>query len=465
MFVRGVKLLSSRSRSLGFNVRTKTTSAPFKTAKDGLDHARSNPNPSLPVNFEDIVRAHHRIRSGIPRTDCKFSSALSEICGCNVYLKCDLHLRTGSFKERGARNSLMALTPEAKKHGVISASAGNHAQAMAYHGGELGVPVTVVMPKNAPLTKIKNCRTLGADVILHGEHILEAREYAYSEHPTLKYINGYNDVEIVAGAGTMGVEILEQVPDTDVIVCPVGGGGLIAGLSLAIKTLKGDQCQVIGVEPENCASFKAALIAGKPVDGYKGPTLADGLSVPVVGDISYEIAKHHVDDTVTVDEINIAISLLRLLEVEKIVAEGGGGAGLAAILPGGPLYGKFKGKNVVVPLCGGNIDVTTMARVIDRGLAADQRLIRFGATVSDRPGGIAMLSAIIADLGVSIKDIYHERAWTGALDKVLVHCVVETTGSAHTATLFEVLEKDYEIHKDTVGGDGIYTVSNEIKKK
>lgn len=425
----------------------------FSSIKGGKSTTKKNAQVSeLPVSFEDIVRALHRIRSGIPKTECKFSAALSEITGCNVYLKCDHSLRTGSFKERGARNALMALSPEDRKSGVISASAGNHAQAMAYHGGKLGVPITVVMPKNAPLTKISRCRTFGAEVILHGEHIGEAREYAYAEHPTLKYINGYNDEEIVAGAGTMGIEILEQVPDTDVVLCPVGGGGLIAGVSLAVKTLKGKQTQVIGVEPENCASFQAALNAGEPVNAFKGPTLADGLAVPVVGDISFKIARHFVDDTTVVSEMGIAISLLRLLEEEKIVAEGGGGAGLAPILPGGPLFRKFEGKNVVIPLCGGNIDVTTIARVIDRGLAADQRLVRFGATVSDRPGGIAMLSDVIANLGVSIKDIYHERAWTGALDKVLVHCVVETTGAAHTRHLFEELEKRYEIDRDSIGG-------------
>ena len=343
----------------------------------------------------------------------------------------------------------MALNAENKKNGVISASAGNHAQAMAYHGKKLGVPVTVVMPKNAPLTKINRCRTMGANVILHGEHIGEAREYAYSEHPSLKYINGYNDVEIVAGAGTTGIEILEQVPDCDVVVCPVGGGGLIAGLSLAVKTLQ-PECLVIGVEPENCASFKAALAAGEPVNAFKGPTLADGLAVPVVGDISFKIARRHVDDTVVINETSIAIALLRLLEVEKIVAEGGGGAGLAAILPGGPLYRKFEGKNVVIPLCGGNIDVTTMARVIDCGLAADSRLVRFGVTVSDRPGGIAALSAIIHDLGVSIKDIYHERAWTGDMSKVRVKCVVETTGFGHTEEMLKKLGEHYEIEKDLI---------------
>jgi threonine dehydratase len=230
------------------------------------------------------------------------------------------------------------------------------------------------------MTKVDKCRKFGANIIQHGAHIGEAREFAMAEHKDLKYINGYNDVEIVAGAGSMGIEILEQVPDADVIVVPVGGAGLIAGVSLAIKTLR-PSVQIVGVEPDNCASYAAALAAGHPVNGFKEATLADGLAVPVVGDISFEVARHCVDSVCSVSELNIAIAVLRLIEMEKLVVEGGGATGLAAILPGGPLHGKFKGKNVVVPLCGGNIDTTVLGRVIDRGLAADKRLIRFGATV------------------------------------------------------------------------------------
>jgi threonine dehydratase len=246
----------------------------------------------------------------------------------------------------------------------------------------------------------------------------------------------------------MGIEILEQVPNCDVIVCPVGGAGLIAGVSLAVKTLR-PSIQVISVEPENCASYKAAVIAGHPVNAFKEATLADGLAVPVVGAISFEVARRFVDEEYAVSELLIARAVLRLLEEEKIVAEGGGATGLAALLPGGPLHMKFKGKNVVIPLCGGNIDTTVMHRVIERGLAADQRLARFTVTVSDRPGGIAALATLMAGIGVSIKDIHHERAWVGALDKVNIHCVVETTGAAHTEQLYSELVKRYVVHKDS----------------
>lgn len=400
-------------------------------------------NTDLPVSFEDVIRAYYRIQNGVIRTNCDYSQVLSDITGCNIFLKKDLSQVTGSFKERGGRNALLSLTDQEKANGVISASAGNHALAMSYHGRDLGIPVTVVMPHNAPITKVSRCRDYGANVILHGEHIGEAREYAYDKHPDLKYINGYNDPEIVAGAGSMGIEILEQVPNVDVVVCPVGGAGLIAGLSLSVKTLRSGQVTVVGVEPENCASYMAALEAGEPVNGFKAGTLADGLAVPVVGDISFEVAKRHVDDCVAVSEMMIAIAVLRLLEHEKVICEGGGAAGVAALLPGGPLYGKFTGKNVVIPLCGGNIDTTTLGRVIERGLAADERLVRFAATVSDRPGGIATLAKAMADTGASVKDIYHERAWTKSrVDEVTVTCSVETTGAEHTQTMFDQLEAE-----------------------
>lgn len=273
---------------------------------------------------------------------------------------------------------------------------------MAWHGKNLGIPVTCVMPTSAPMTKIEKCRKFKANVILQGEHIGEAKEYAQTNFPHLKYINGYDDPAIIAGAGTMAIEILEQTPEVEVILVPVGGAGLIAGISLAMKTIKPD-VKVIAVEPENVASYAAAVKAGKPVNAFKGATLADGLAVPVVGPTAFEVARRFVDQEVSVDEKMIAIALLRLIEMDKLIVEGGGAAALAAILPGGPLYNAFPNKNVCVVLGGGNIDTSVLGRVIDRGLSADQRLIRFSATVSDRPGGISNLAKCLADIGVSIK--------------------------------------------------------------
>lgn len=228
------------------------------------------------------------------------------------------------------------------------------------------------------------------------------------------------------------MEIIDDVPDVDVVVVPVGGAGLIAGISCAIKTLKPD-AKVIGVEPEFCASFTAALRAGRPVPAPFTPTLADGLAVPIVGSHAFEVARHYVDECVLTTEKCISLAVLRLIENEKVVVEGGGAAGLAALMPGGALdRPDMKGKTIVIPLCGGNIDTTVLGRVLDRGLAADQRLVNFYATVSDRPGGISRLTAILSDNGASIKDIYHERAWLHSnVDQVQVKCVVELQGKEH----------------------------------
>lgn len=268
----------------------------------------------------------------------------------------------------------------------------------------------------------------------------------------LNYVNGYDDPPILAGAGTIGSEMIDDVPDVDVVVVPIGGAGLIAGVSCAIKTLKPDT-KVIGVEPEFCASYTAALRAGKPVPATFTPTLADGLAVPVVGSHAFEVARHYVDECVTTTEKEIALAVLRLLENEKIVVEGGGAAGLAALLPGGALdRADMKGKKIIVPLCGGNIDTTVLGRVIDRGLAADKRLVNFYATVSDRPGGISKMTAILSEEGASIKDIYHERAWLHTtVDQVQVKCVVEIQGAEHGKRVQQaLLDKGYPVQWNVV---------------
>jgi threonine dehydratase len=375
-------------------------------------HSSGAPDPSSPsgekainVEFGEIAMAAYRIKSGVGRTNVYRSRKMSALLNANVYFKNEFQHPTGSFKERGGRNALLLLHDEAKRRGVIAASAGNHALALAFHGQNLGIPVTVVMPRIAPITKVQNCRELGAKVVVHGSHIGEAREFAarLGEELGQTYINGYDHPHIIAGAGTLGIEIVEQVPDVDAVIVPVGGAGLIAGVSLAMKTLKPGVI-VIGAEPATVPSLTGALEAGKPVTVPAGATLADGLLVPRVGTNAYALAAKHVDKVVLVKERFIALAMLRLLELEKAVVEGGGATGLAAMLQG--LLPELEGKNVVIPLCGGNIDTPVLGRVLDRGLAADGRLVRFEAIVSDRPGGIAALTKILADCGVSIKDIY-----------------------------------------------------------
>jgi threonine dehydratase len=411
------------------------------------------------TDFSDISRAMVAIRDGVRRTECIKSYFLSELCQANIYLKPEFRQFTGSFKERGARNAILKLLseqPESEKgskgsnFGVIAASAGNHALALAYHGKELGVPVTVVMPSIAPLLKVDRCRQFGATIIMEGAHIGESKLYAenLAVELNLNYVNGYDDRPIVAGAGTIGIEIIEDVPNVDIVVVPVGGAGLIAGVSCAIKTLK-PSCKVIGVEPEYCASYTAAIKAGKPVPVQVQNTLADGLAVPTVGSHAFQVAKKYVDECVLVNEKDISIAVLRLIENEKMVVEGGGATGLAALLPGGSLFGRADiiGKNIVVPLCGGNIDTTVLGRVLERGLAADNRLLNFYAEVSDRPGGIAKLTQLLSEMGASIKDIYHERAWLHtSVDRVQVKCVVELNGIDHAELLKKALiENGYPI--------------------
>ena len=397
---------------------------------------------SMPVSFADIESAAERIRGAVARTPCPLSIPLSEITGMEIYCKLEHLQRTGSFKERGARNALLLLPEEKKRRGVIAASAGNHALGLAYHARLLGIPVTVVMPLEAPLMKVVNCQKLGATVLQHGENIEEARAHAMQivEKEGLAYINGFNDPAIIAGQGTMGLEILEQVPELEAVIVPVGGGGLIAGVALVVKTLK-PSVQVIGVEAENVASFEAALRAGKPVEAELKPSLADGLGVPKAGDNAFEIARPRVDKNVVVREHTVALAILRLMELEKAVIEGAGATPLAACLE--KLLPELKGKKVVLPLTGGNIDTNMVGRVIERGLAEDGRLCRFSAIISDRPGGLARFAAILAEERASIRDITHDRAFAGEdLNEVRIHCLAETRDRKHIERLRERLGRE-----------------------
>ncbi|EDQ90436.1 uncharacterized protein MONBRDRAFT_16023, partial [Monosiga brevicollis MX1] len=387
----------------------------------------------------------YRISDGLHPTPCDLSYALSALTGTDLYFKKEYTLRTGSFKERGARNALKQLTPEQRKHGVIAASAGNHALGLAYHGQLLNIPVYLVMPLFAPLSKVEKCRTFGANVMTEGAHIGESMVIALrmAAEKKLTYINGYNDQAIIAGQGTCALEILEQVPDVDAVVVPVGGAGLLAGVALAIKTLR-PEIEVIGVEGETCPSFSAALKAGEPVTVEVQSTLADGLAVPRVGPTAFAVARDRTDRCVLVSEKEVAIAVLRLLEVEKCVVEGAGAAGFAALLAN--KLPELKGKKVVCLLCGGNIDVPVIGRVLERGLAADGRLVRFTVAVSDRPGSIARLTALMAELGASVKDIQHERAWIETdIMSVAIRVVLETRSREHAEEVHQqLLQRGYK---------------------
>lgn len=410
--------------------------------EEDLRDASCDPSNPVVIKFQDVSAAAYKIRNGVQRTPCQ-RSRLSEILGLDLYIKSDYQQITGSFKERGARNTLLMLSQEQRKKGVIAASAGNHALALSYHGKDLEIPVYVVMPLIAPIMKVSMCRQYGADVIVHGEDISVSKTHAMrlAKEKDLTYINGYDNPNIISGQGTMGLEIIEQVSDLDAVVIPVGGGGLIAGMAVAIKNLS-PGTKIIGVESEQCSSFSSALKVGHPVHTTTGPTLADGLAVPEVGVNAFVTAKDLVDKVITVSEELIALAILRLVEVEKAVIEGAGACGLAALLS--DQLPELKGKKVAIPLCGGNIDTTVLGRVLERGLAADGRLCRFVVTVSDRPGGIADLTRLLADYGASIKDIFHERAWLKSeVFHVQVKVVVETRDAEHSAEIEKRLREKY----------------------
>lgn len=401
----------------------------------------SNPRQ---LKFADITSAAYKIKQGIVYTPC-MKSHLSDLTNMEIFLKKDFFQVTGSFKERGACYALLMLSNEQKQRGVISASLGNHAQALCYHGSRLNIAVTVVMPIVAPIMKIQKCRKFGATVIVEGATMKEAKIIALqkAKELNLTYINGYDHPDIMAGQGTVGLEIVDQVENIDAIIVPVGGGGLIAGVALAVKTLH-PNIKIFGVESERCASFSAALAKGKPTPVTVQPTLADGLAVPMVGWNAYVTAAPLIDKMIVVNEEWIAMAILRLVENEKCVVEGAGACGLAAILSG--QCDELVGKRVVLPLCGGNIDTTILGRCIERGLAADGRLVKFSVNLSDRPGGIAELCSILASVGVSIKDIMHERAWvTCDVFSVKVKVMCETRDLDHVNILKDVIYQNYNI--------------------
>ncbi len=393
----------------------------------------------MSVTLADIQAARQRITDSIYCSPCPESKQLSPLCDATIYCKLDYLQRTGSFKERGARNALLLLDEETRGRGVIAASAGNHALGLAYHGYLLGIAVIVVMPKYAPLIKVATCRGFGATVILHGDTYAEARDHAQclACQQQLHFVHGFDDPAIIAGQGTLGLEILEQVPQVETIVVPIGGGGLIAGIAVAVKELR-PEVKIVGVESRNAAQYSAAIAAGFPVDHPSAPTLADGLAVGRVGTLAYELARPRIDRVVQVNEDELALAVLRLAEREKSVVEGGGAAPLAACL--GRWVPEIVGRRVVLVLGGGNIDLNLFDRVIEHGLVADGRLCRFTATISDRPGGLARLTQTIAEAGASVKQIEHDRTFSGAnFTAVNVVCTVETVDRNHIQTLHAAL--------------------------
>lgn len=390
------------------------------------------------IQLSDTHDALGRIRTNIRVSPCPRSEAFSALTNNSIFLKLDNQQRTGAFKERGALNKLMTLTAEERSHGVIAASAGNHAQGVAYHAGKHGVHARIVMPLPTPLTKVSATKAYGAEVLLHGANYDEAYERAVeqSRDENLTLIHAFDDDAVIAGQGTLGLEILEQHPDIEVVVSPIGGGGLTGGIACAVKESK-PSVKVYGVQPARIPSMKAAVAQGKPVTLESAKTIADGIAVRRAGDRTLPLIQKYVDDIVTVEEEEIANAILLLLEREKTLAEGAGAAAMAAVLNRKlPL----EGKRVAVLVCGGNIDVTLLARIIERGLVKDGRLVRLRVHLPDYPGALYRLTGILAEHRANIVETAYDRAYHGVnLGDTAIDITMETRGPEHIAELISAL--------------------------
>ena len=391
------------------------------------------------VDLDAIRAAAGRIAGAIEHTPCLPSRTLSQLTGAEVFLKFENLQFTASFKERGALNKLLSLTEAERRRGVIAMSAGNHAQAVAYHAARLGIPATIVMPRGSPNTKIKNTRVHGATVVLEGENLFEAGKHArtLAARDNLVFVHPYEDPLIIAGQGTVGLEMLEAVPDLEVLVVPVGGGGLISGIATAAKAING-KVRVYGVESENYPSMHQRL-NGLPVE-CGGDTIAEGIAVKDVGNLAFEIIKKRVEEVLVVKEETIERAVVALIEIEKTVAEGAGAAALAALLEHGSI---FAGKRVGLPISGGNIDSRVLASVLMRGLVRDSRLVRLRVTMPDISGSLAKVAALIAEAGGNIVEVQHQRVFgTASVKSTEIEFLIETRDREHTAALVALLEKN-----------------------
>jgi threonine dehydratase len=390
------------------------------------------------VTLESIRAARERISGHLYLSPAPHSAGLSELTGQQVFLKLDNLQRTGAFKERGALNKILTLTPEERTRGVIAASAGNHAQAVAYHASREGLRSRIVMPLMTPLVKVAATSSYGAEIVLHGTNYDEACTEALrqGEEDGLTFLHPFDDDEVIAGQGTIGLELLEQVPDLEAVVVPIGGGGLIGGVACAIKE-SNPNIRVIGVQTERLPSMVSAVAAGHPVTISAQATIADGIAVRRSGEKTVPLVGRYVDQIVTVDEEEIASAILVLLEREKTLAEGAGAAALASLLQ---RKTHLNGERTAVLVCGGNIDVTLLSKIIERGLVKDGRRTRVRIHLTDRPGALHHLTKIIADLRANIVQTAHDRAYYGvSLGDTVIDFTLETRGATHIEEIGQAL--------------------------
>ncbi|MSP38176.1 MAG: threonine ammonia-lyase [Deltaproteobacteria bacterium] len=400
------------------------------------------------ITFVDVEEARERIKEQIYFSPLPYSETLSRMTGNRVFCKLENLQLTGSFKERGALNRLLTLSAEEARRGVIAASAGNHGMALAFHSRRLNIASTIVMPLFAPLIKVTRVRQYGAQGILHGNDYDSALAEAQrlSQEQQLTFVSAFNDPWIVAGQGTIGLELYEQNPDLDAVIVPVGGGGLIAGIALVLKTLN-PKIRIIGVQAETVPSMKTALAKGAPERVPPATTIADGIAVRRVGETPFELVKEFVDEIVTVSEGEIANAVLLLLEIEKTVAEG------AAAVPLAALINKkiaLENKNVGLVISGGNIDMNLIARIIEKGLIQDGRLCRISVVIADRPGNLARLTQRIADLGANILQVNQSRGFGQiAVGETEVEIILETSGAEHIQRLLDGLgEESFRVRRE-----------------
>ena len=390
------------------------------------------------MDLNQIISAREKMKGIVHQTPLDFSQTFTDMSHNEVYLKLENLQKTGSFKVRGSINKLTSLSKEESAKGVIAASAGNHAQGVAYSSKMLNIPCTIVMPKGAPLSKIQATKNYGAEIVLEGDVFDDALAHAMelSEKQGFTLVHTFDDDEIIAGQGTIGLEILEQLPDVEAIICPVGGGGLIAGIAVAVKE-KNPNVAIYGVEASACPSMAQSLLEKKPISVPSGPTVADGIAVKKPGVRNLEIVEKYVDDLVTVDELEMIRTMFLLLERNKLLVEGSGASSLAALL-----YKKLniKGKKVVALLSGGNVDVNFISRIIERGMVEAGRYARFSIIIVDKPGELQRVLTNITEADANILSVHHTRMGRNIYPGYTeIEIAVETKSHEHILDLQKTL--------------------------
>jgi threonine dehydratase len=398
------------------------------------------------LSFEDVLAAQDRVSQTARHTPLDYSHTFSSMTGADVHLKLELFQRTGSFKIRGATNRIATLSTEERENGVVTASAGNHAQGVALAATRIGVDSKIVMPEHAPVSKVKATRSYGGEVVLSGRDYDAAAERAHEieREEGRTYIHAFDDEQVMAGQGTIGLEIYDDLPEVETVVVPIGGGGLISGIATALKG-KNEDIRVVGVQAEGASSVAESLRKGRRIERNSVETIADGIATRTVGERTFEIIQERVDEVVTVTDPEIAVALTTLLERSKTLAEGAGAVALAAVLEG--KFDYDEGETVVPALCGGNIDLNMLTNVVMRGLVETGRYLKLRTVLKDRPGALEELVGILSAQRANIYAIEHDRTSRDvAMNDAEVELDLETRGPDHVDELLSALrERGYEV--------------------